>query len=929
MTVAFPNDPEDTLYEMYLPTLGWVDVTSDVYARDGVQISRGYTSERTDGAASPQSCQLSLKNHTGKYSPRNPLGVYYGKFGQNTPLRISTRVVRDTFNRTVVDHWGTSDTGDAWNYFYWTGGTGSLADFDVAAGKGTHVVGGTAQFRMSTMQTLRYRDVEIRATVSIPFSNVTGGSIEPLNLVVGGQGSGGSGGGEFQLDLRITSAEAITARLVHVGGLEIVPTKTLGFAYTGAPLRAALQMEGQTLRAKVWVASGPEPYDWDLEGGFNYDEFIDRPAGWVGIRSGVSIGNTNFPVTFSYDDFEIRVNRFHGEVAAWPSQWDTSGNDVYVPIEAAGIRRRLSQGQAPLISPYTRANVAFSPEHVLYYPIEDANGSSVIASGLPNRGPMSITGAGTPQLASDSSYPGSAPFGKPNQSRWTSPLVNVSATGEIQMTFLLSVPSTGETDLATFAQIICSGTIGFVDCFYHTGSGGDLELKFYNQSRALISGTGTLDVNVDGQPMLVSIQLTQNGSNVDWVLAWWNKGAPSAGLYDGTLTSQTIGAARGMLISPYTQVGSSAIGHATLRNDIISIFTFNTQLGGYQGEGAQERIERLCRENDGINNTFIRSSILAGTAVGIQERKTLLDLLDEAAKADLGYVNESRDVIGLVHRYGRSLYNQDAVLTLDYASGQVQPPFGQVDDDLLLANDFTAKRANGSTYRATQETGPLAVTSPTSSTGAGRYVDEQEYNVATDDQLPDIATWKVHLGTVDEPRYPRVRVNLAKLALTSKQLYINALSVNLQDRIEIINPKALVINGTISQIVPGYIENLASKQHDIEFVCIPGVPYEIAEAATDTGDTNPWIFRARTDGATVNTLANAGATSLSVATPSGPLWTTVADDFPLYLDVGGIKVRATACSGASSPQTFTVDALPVARAAGLPVSVWHLPVLAQ
>ncbi|ANN16258.1 hypothetical protein SD37_11780 [Amycolatopsis orientalis] len=930
--MPFPKDPEDTRYELYLATLGWVDVTRDVYNRDGVQISRGYTSERTDGAASPQSCQLTLKNHTGRYSPRNPLGAYYGKFGQNTPLRVSTVVTRDSFNRTVVNEWGQADTGDDY-YLYWL--SGSVADFDVTGGKGTHTIGGTVQYRISTLQDTRFRDVEIRATVSLPFTDVTGGSVEPANLIVGGQNSAGAGATDyFMLELRITTAEAITVRLVHVSGFEIAPLRTLAFPHTGVPLRVAFQSEGQTLRAKVWRAGGPEPYAWDIEGGFNYDEFIDRAAGWVGIRSGVSGGNTNTPVVFSYDDVEVRVNRFHGEVSAWPSQWDTSGNDVYVPIQASGIRRRLSQGQAPLMSPVRRAHSTASfysdpsaPPHLLYYPIEDENGSTVIASGLPNRGPMSITGAGTPQLATDSSYPGSAPFGKPNRSRWTSPVISAAATGEVQLLMLLSVPTTGENDLATFAQIGCSGTIGFVDLFYHAG--GDLEINFYDRGRALIVGSGAMDTNVDGRPMIVSLQMVQNGGNVDWALFYFPKGAASGPGLGGSVAGRTIGAPRQLLISPYTQVANSAIGHAVLRNDIISIFAVNTQLNGYAGEGAQERIARLCLENDGISNTFIRSSILDGTPVGVQERKALLDLLDEASKADLGYLNESRDVLGLVHRFGRSLYNQDAVLTLDYAGGQVQPPFGQVDDDLLLVNDFTAKRANGSTYRATQETGPLALTSPTSGTGAGRYVDEQEYNVESDSQLPDIATWKVHLGTVDEPRYPRVRVNLAKLALISKQLYVDSLSVNLQDRIEIINPKELVINGTISQIVPGYIEDLASKQHNIEFVCIPGVPYEIAEAAVATGDTNPWVFRAETDGSTVNTTAAAGATSLSVATPSGPLWTTIADDFPLYLDVGGIKVRATGCTGTSSPQTFTVDALPAARAAGTPVSVWHLPVLAQ
>lgn len=71
----------------------------------------------------------------------------------------------------------------------------------------------------------------------------------------------------------------------------------------------------------------------------------------------------------------------------------------------------------------------------------------------------------------------------------------------------------------------------------------------------------------------------------------------------------------------------------------------------------------------------------------------------------------------------------------------------------------------------------------------------------------------------------------------------------------------------------------------------------------------------------------AGSTSLVVATPSGPLWTTTADDYPLELKVGGLPVTATACSGASSPQTFTVQPTSSPRRAGDAVEVYHPRVL--
>jgi hypothetical protein len=897
--MVFPATPEDTRYELFVNN-AWTDITSKVYNRDQVKLTRGFSSEKSKDAATPAQCTFTVNNRNGDFSPRNPLGAYYGSLGQNTPVRILTRVCNDDFVRTVSNGWGSTTPGGNWSVL------GTVGNYAVGGGKGTHSIASVNNFRITYLSDYTYRNVEVRATCTTGIANVAGGTIQPLNLIV----SGLSTTDYFMMSVTISTAEVISVRLNHVDGTEIAASVNLGFANTGQTLAAALQLEGQVLRGKVWDASGPEPHDWTLQGSFAVDAYIGRAPGWVGVRSGVGAGSTNIPVTFSYDSFEVRVNRLHGECASWPAEWDVSGNDVYCEVEAAGLRRRLQQGEAPLTSPVRRANEtqAFtydpgSPPHVLYYPVEDENGSTTIASGLSNVGPMDITGPGTPQLASDSSFVGSAPIGKPNNSRWSSPFITTPATGKVQVMFVLSVPSTGETDLATFTQLTCSGSIGFVDIFYHAGAGGDLEVNFYDQGRNLITGSGTADANINGEPLLITLFMTQNGSNVDWEIDWLKLSSGAAIGIFGSVAGRTIGSPRRILASPYTQVSNSAIGHIAVRTDIISIFSLITMLKGYAGEYVTSRVERLCQENDSIPIASYQSSILAFTQVGVQGRKTLLQLLDEAVKADLGTLQESRDIVGFTHRYGRALYNQDAALTLDYANGDLVMPFRQANDDQLIVNDYTASREGGGTYRATQDTGPMAVTSPSSGQGVGRYPDGDTYNVYIDDQLPDIATWTVHVGTSEEPRYPEVRVNLAKLAAANWQQYLNALTIDLDDRIEIVNPKATIINGTISQLVKGYTETLASKQHEIAFVCAPGVPFEVAEASADTGDTNPWLARADTDDSEVAAAALAGATSLKVATMTDPSWTTIADDYPLYLDVGGIQVRATAITSENITNT--------------------------
>lgn len=1145
--MVFPQTIEDNVYEMFIGGR-WTNITSDIYNRDAVTITRGYSSEKASGAAQPSRCDFTLDNTSGKYSPRNPLGVYYGTFGQNTPVRVSTRITTDSFNNTIADNWGLTDNGIDWDYFYWGAG-GAITDFDVAGGVGTQVVGAANSYRISTIQSVLFSDVEIRATCSIPFTDVTGDDIQPLNLIVSGIGLAGAGGSDyFIMSLKIEADESITVRLNHFDGTEIAALTTLSWTYVGNPIRAAFQMEGQVLRAKIWdTITMVEPVDWDIEGSLALDAYLPtRAPGWVGIRSGLSAGNTNAPVTFSYDDFEIRIPRFIGEVSSWPTQWDVSGNDVYIPLQASGLRRRLSQGQAVLDSPYKRGNVNKSfvnydpghPAHLLYYPFEDGSRSTSIASGLADVGPMELSGPGTVTFQGDStSFAGSAPIAKLNAVRAIAPRISPApaATGEAQMMLLINTPTAEDAD-DTYCQMICNGTLGFIDMTYQTSTGSGVKLHFYDQSRTLISTSATFDVDQLGVPLLFSIELTQNGANIDYVVAWTAPGSGSGTSTGGTLASRTIGAPIGMLINPYTQCTQTYFGHAILRNDIISIFSLGQALIGYPEDFVTSRIERLCGENDDIPIASYQSDVVAFTQVGIQTQKTLLDLLDEAAAADLGYLYEARGIAGFVHRYGRSLYNQDPILSLDYSTGQVQPPFGQVDDDQLIVNDYTATRYQGSSYQATQTTGPLALTSPSSGNGVGRYNKSDTLNVAFDSQLPDIANWVVHVGTDPNPRYPQVEVNLGKMRTVSLQKYVDALSVDLFEAIEILNPKSLIINGTIDQIVVGYTETISSKVHNIKFVCQPGVPYEVAEAAATSGDTNEFLMRCDTDesflsrdvtfvganagvsgnnaslnptihasaaagdlmllcagirtgnpntpsgwtlinnagkarlfakvhsgsestptvsftggsagddtlaqiavfrgvdltttrvgsitsnasqqnisynpftqsdGASlaivygfkgddwtsVNTLANmteigetvstagndaglvwdykisqdaftkvstgfvvtggasatavsgtivipapaytAGNTSIKVYTPVGsnptsaPLWTTVADDYPLYLEVDGLKVRATACTGSGRTQTFTVDALAVGRALGSSVNVWNLPVLAQ
>jgi hypothetical protein len=335
--------------------------------------------------------------------------------------------------------------------------------------------------------------------------------------------------------------------------------------------------------------------------------------------------------------------------------------------------------------------------------------------------------------------------------------------------------------------------------------------------------------------------------------------------------------------------------HATWDGTDLTFGTtiFDSADSGFDGETASGRVTRVCGE-EGIPLAFPYG--LAGTAaMGPQRPGTVLDLLEEAADADVGILYEARESIALAYRPRTSLYNQTPALALDYTTrGEVAPPLEPVEDDTATRNDITATRPSGSSARAVLDTGALSVQAPPN--GVGRYPTSQTLNVQADTQLPDLAGWLLHLGTTDEPRYPSVTVNLA----AGPWLAGDACAADVGDLITIGNLPVWLPPGDIRAMIQGYTEIIGVFDWSITYNCSPGSPWTVA-VLEDTV-----LGRCDTDGSELAAAVDADDTTLSVAVTAGPLWTTDPAQYPFDLRVGGEIVTATACSGSSSPQTFTV-----------------------
>jgi hypothetical protein len=590
------------------------------------------------------------------------------------------------------------------------------------------------------------------------------------------------------------------------------------------------------------------------------------------------------------------VDRFYGEVSVWPQRWDKSGSDVWVPLQAYGITRRLGQGAAPLRSVMYRGVTALDSV-VAYWPCEDGEDSTEFASALPDHPPMYPRG--TVDMASFEGFKASEPLPKASGVRWIGAVPTYTVTGQTQVNFLMVVPDFGTTVSETLCRIRTTGTAPRWDL--DVTPAGSLVLRAYDVENVLLFSSGTT-FDVNGRMLRVTVELDQDGANVDWSIGTLEVGQLFGTSGGGTLASRTVGRVTrvGMNVAG-AQLSETVLGHIAVKNVLGPANSIaGLQLRAYDGEWAAFRLQRLCGE-EGIGLTIGAAEGIHETVdMGPQLPGALLELLAEAAAADMGILFESRDELGLYYRTRASLYAQDAALTLDYTTGAV---FGiePTEDDDGTRNDITVTRVNGSSARAQLETGPLSVNPPPD--GVGRYDDGITISIKRDEELPDQASWRLHMGTVDEARYPVLGVNLANGAFTSDALLTaDAIDLDVGDRIVVTNaPLETTGPDDIQQLVQGFTESLGQYEWLIDMNCTPASPWSVAVWDDATG---PGEARYSSDGTTTTEALDTTEVDIDVSTPTGPVWSDV--DAPFDIAIGGERMTVSAVTGTGAAQVFTV-----------------------
>ena len=875
--MAFPAEPLDVRVKLRVGSQ-WVDITNDVRVESGLTIRRGVSDEsyRSD----PARCSLTLDNRNGKYSPRNPLSPYYGLLGRNTPVKIGVR------------------TGDT---YLLLPGMQSLA---VTTPHTSNLNVGTSTLDIRCLVALdRWDSSRAHTFVGKSWSAYSFGLNEQnrLRLEV-------TAGGSF---LTVPSTEPVVAAngaALWVRGVHSISGSNRTFTYYTSQDGTTWTQLGQPIvySGNAGIDSNTNPlvigdrgdgvspmagkvYRVMIYSGANLIvdvDFRNRQDGASSITDATGrVWTIAEPAELTDLDY-----RFCGEISEWPQRWDVSGRDVTVPVEASGILRRLGQGANTIRSTMYRGLTArlYSGDVVAYWPCEDPEGSTVLSSAV-GAAPMRIKGS--PELASFDGFLCSEPIPILNDSEWTGSVPMYANTGQTQLRFLLAVPSDGEPTDQTIIRFNTTGTANRWEL--NLDNAGGLALLAYSGD-TVIHNSGYIAFRINGKRMRVSIELTQNGSNINYQIATLTVWDTTIFGYTGTVTGRTVGTVTRVIVNPGGGLKETAIGHISLQNRVTLMRDMYQELFAYVGETASERIARLCRE-EGIP-VQITDHPIDSTFLGPQLPSTLLELLTEAADADMGILTEARNFHGLIYRPRRSMYNKPSAVVLDYAAGHVAPPFEPVDDDQFTRNDVTVSKAGGSSARAVKESGPLSVLDPPQ--GVGRYSEDTSVNVYSELHLPDQAGWRLHMGTVNEARFPLITVNLAASGVRNDpELTRRVRQLDVGDRITVVNLPPWFPPDPVEQVARGFEETIGPFEWSITANCTPWSPYRVAVYGQS---------RYATAGSQLTNAITASATSISVTTTKGPRWTTDPAHFPFDVMVGGERMTVVSITGTGSTQSFTV-----------------------
>jgi len=764
----------------------WVDAGKR-RAKVDVSITAGRDDEANEVEAG--SFSATMDNRDGRLSPRNILGPYYGALGQGTPLRYVMDRVSDPFTRTVSPGWGSTPEGFAWS--------SSSSIYAVNGAQGT-VTLPTNNASINIVTNAGSPDAEVTWSTTLDVMP-TGASFVSAAVL---RHTDTSNYIRAHVELQAAGTIAVKVQRQYLG----VQSDLLGLTATGLSYSAGTKVwgkaraDGPYIMVKAWLgAVTDEPDTW--QGATVDDSLEGANVGWFGWRINTNAGS----YVAKIDDFAVTNILWSGNVPEWSPKWpEKSGQDSTLPIEAAGILRRLSQGSSPVNSPLrnqlgsqaTRGVTTFA-----YYPLEEQSGAqqALEASGGRPVTPFDVT------FGSDDTLNGSQATAVLNTA--ASSIINVpipsrsTPDGFAALWFFRmdSLPSIS----TEMVEIKCSGTMTRFEL--HVDS-ANVAWEGYDRDNTLIANAGSLWAVDPTKWVAMQLETNVSGGTVTVDLIWHQVGSSTffvlQDTYSGTSTKPDF-------FSIICGSDNMSVAHLWFGDNDLPFVdgTFMLVADGYRTEQAGDRAERLCNEN-GVPIYRLSG---ATEPMGRQRALKLVDLLRECEAADQAILCERGNALMFIPRVRR--YNPTVALALDWSLGHLDEAPEPTDDDARLRNKITVSRTAGSS---------VTVLDQASIDASGTYDDSKELNIAYDARLGDFAGWFLSLGTANYLRWPRIKINL----VAHPELIPLWLACRVGSRLTIANPPDAQLAGeVIDVIIEGFTQTINNYKWEVELACSPAQPW--------------------------------------------------------------------------------------------------------
>ncbi|QKY78564.1 minor tail protein [Streptomyces phage Dryad] len=879
--------------------------SASVRTTSDIEITRGLTSESST-AADPMSCECDLESGRDMlYAPRNPMSPLFGKIGRNTPFRLSLEAggpylqcpssgvySMSTPDNNAYDFAGDIDIRIDVQPDDWTDAQALTMRY--TPGNVTHsfAIGqsGFLYFWWSDGGT-KYA----KSTVAPVFANGERAVLR-ATLDVDNGASGWT--------VRFWQAKTLDADEWNMIGDAVVGSGATSRPVVAAPIYIAdNQLSLLPDSSSGFSRFAGKMYGFQMWNGFNDQLVVDldmaRDGGETAVGGTTLVDATGFTWTRSgVSSLSNQYYRMVGEVPSWPPTRDLTGNAVYTSIAPTGITRRMDAGNKPQDSALLRWLTQQQP--LGCWPMTDAT------AGVEG---YSLTG-GTPivaDTAGDGVTIGS--YGKDQLVEWVEPVFATPSNQDNVLTGLLARDTSGDWaldmvfrlsgPLQPFSQFILTdegaGTSASPQVqlsFVFVGDDSPSSGQWVASTWEFIDDSGSA-LGLIWNPNFPAPQLFDGEPHHFRVQGTANSGSVTVDLYldgefveSGTVPFDMSPLRRVEYAMIYTTLGTDtavqSAGFLThwAGNNIASASDYYNAYQGFPSEKTSERILRLAAENNYVAS--ISGPEDEEATLSLQERNKLLQLLQDASDANFGYLLERRDELEIYHRGQSTLWNQAPVITLDFENGVVGAPFKPEDDDKLTENDVTVKgKRSGSPARYVLEEGELSVQDFPN--GVGRYDQEYEYILQTNEGIQSAAYMRLHMGTYNGVRYTRITLKLA-----NKRVYAmlhKILRADIGDKIRLLNIPRDHGPGPVDVLIQGYSETIGETDWSITFNCIPGQPWSAGQVYLD-GETNSQS-RLDTDGCVTGATATSTSGNIELFTTSEFEWTSDAFDFPFDARIGG------------------------------------------